>query len=642
MEEELKTFFIPNELCRRAGVAASWSPINKFAVFAYEKRNVHQQDAPSNFASKNPSSIFLVRQDVLLFQPIFRKFVNESNRSFLDLQNIIGEKTANKNNELLRISRQYRSVVRACLEDLHADISKAEQAERETLQDYITIFYSVECIWHLCEILFIESIPGNVVLPFLLEWIRFHFPKHERNAANMLAGDLAGLEQNIEFWPTVFGSLLQGRVKVVRALLKQHSASDSHVYRLVDQVLRAMPIYDIFSGTSINEFQLQWKHWTVDVQTKIDAKMFVSDKNLDTIMKLVVGEEQAWAEIQVHCETWYELLAAWLFYTEPTVKTFELGQFAKHCITKMNMRNRMKHLDRVLLAAIEFDELQVIKEIQQMSENGWFVTHLTDILYHADRLNDVGKELENFSSEKLRESFLLDYGTMLMGHKSLWQVGLDYLDRCPNDGPGAIELLLPRIPLEDEAKTRKVLREAKIRKLDHVAQSICKVQGVKSLRRGRLGNALSWALKSQDGPFTSYLADKFLQEYTKNGKLASTDFLDNLGSCMMASDRLIFLGKYYEFHKLYQAAEYKEAGNLLISLLASKIIPNYFWYVLLVEAIPLLESEEIVFSSNNTLQIIHCLEDKEDLPELKDKIDILRLAAARNLSRALTYEAQFV
>lgn len=214
-------------------------------MFAYEKRNVHQQDAPSNFASKNPSSIFLVRQDVLLFQPIFRKFVNESNRSFLDLQNIIGEKTANKNNELLRISRQYRSVVRACLEDLHADISKAEQAERETLQDYITIFYSVECIWHLCEILFIASIPGNVVLPFLLEWIRFHFPKHERNAANMLAGDLAGLEQNIEFWPTVFGSLLQGRVKVVRALLKQHSASDSHVYRLVDQILRAMPIYDV-------------------------------------------------------------------------------------------------------------------------------------------------------------------------------------------------------------------------------------------------------------------------------------------------------------------------------------------------------------------------------------------------------------
>lgn len=30
---------------------------------------------------------------------------------------------------------------------------------------------------------------------------------------------------------------------------------------------------------------------------------------------------------------------------------------------------------------------QVIKEIQHMSENGWFVSHLTDILYHSGRLD---------------------------------------------------------------------------------------------------------------------------------------------------------------------------------------------------------------------------------------------------------------
>lgn len=63
-----------------------------------------------------------------------------------------------------------------------------------------------------------------------------------------------------------------------------------------------------------------------------------------------------------------------------------------------------------------------------------------------------------------------------------------------------------------------------------------------------------------------------------------------------------------------------------------------FWYVLLIETIPLLESEELLFSSNDTFTILHCIEEKEDLPELKDNIDILRLAAARNLSRALTYE----
>lgn len=63
------------------------------------------------------------------------------------------------------------------------------------------------------------------------------------------------------------------------------------------------------------------------------------------------------------------------------------------------------------------------------------------------------------------------------------------------------------------------------------------------MRRGRLGNALCWAVKSQDTTFTSFLADKFLEDYIKNGKLASKDLLDNLGSCMLVSDRLIFLGK---------------------------------------------------------------------------------------------------
>lgn len=72
-----------------------------------------------------------------------------------------------------------------------------------------------------------------------------------------------------------------------------------------------------------------------------------------------MGNEVAWGEIQQYCETWYELLAAWLFYTQPTVKSFELGQFAKQCITKMSIRNRIKYLDRVLLAAMEFDVLQV-------------------------------------------------------------------------------------------------------------------------------------------------------------------------------------------------------------------------------------------------------------------------------------------
>ncbi|XP_060521243.1 nuclear pore complex protein Nup85 [Cylas formicarius] len=640
MGSRTETFVIPNELCRRAGIAASWLPINELSIFAFEKKSFKQQDAPSHFAANISPSVFQLRQNIILNHPILRKLVNESNGTFLNLQGSMFNRSSQYESDILRMSRQYRSIIRACLENLQDEIGKSKGVEKEELQNYITIFYSVECIWHLCEILFMEVIPRDIVLPFVLEWIRFHFPRHERNAANLIGSGVDSMELQENYWDTVFGNLLQGRIEVVRALLKLHSAANTSMFQLVDQILKSMPIYNMTNGVSTNNFNLQWRHWTMDVQSKIDAKQFATNAKLDLITRLIVGEEEAWTKIQSNCEAWYEFLAGWLFYTEPTVKTFELGQFAKHSITKMRMKNNMKHLDRVLLAAMEFDIFEVIKEIQYMTENGWFVSHLTDILYHSGKLTALGKEVESFSAEKLRESFLLEYGIMLMGHSSLWQVGLNYLDHCPNDGLQTIELLLPRVRFDTEAKAVKLIREAKARDLNQVAQTICRVQGMRSVKRNRLGTALTWSLKSQDGPFTSYLADKFLHEYIKTGVLNSTDLLDNLGSCMLASDRLIFLAKYYEFHKLFELGEIKECGNLLVSLLASKIVPKYFWSVLLTEVIPLLECETIVLSSNDTYTILHCLEEKEDLKELSDKIDILRLAAARNLSRTLVHEAQ--
>lgn len=169
----------------------------------------------------------------------------------------------------------------------------------------------------------------------------------------------------------------------------------------------------------------------------------------------------------------------------------------------------------------------------------------------------------------LRETFLLDYGTVLIEHTSLWQVGLSYLDHCPTEGIYRIEILLSHLPLETEARSFKIIREAESRNLTSVGKnycfmilsqiaqpvlthiipvsSICKIRGMISLRSERLGNALTWALRSRDGSFTSYLADKFLQEYSTNGKLKDVDLLHNLGPSMLVSDKLIFLGRYNLF-----------------------------------------------------------------------------------------------
>lgn len=129
-----------------------------------------------------------------------------------------------------------------------------------------------------------------------------------------------------------------------------------------------------------------------------------------------------------------------------------------------------------------------------------------------------------------------------MGHHSLWQAGLSYLDCCPTHGLYAAALLLERLPLGSEARTHKIIKEAQKRNMPHLVQSVCKAQGMKSLKQGRLGNALAWAMRSQDSMFASYLAEQFLRAYCRKGELQSTDLLNNLGSCILLSDRLAFLG----------------------------------------------------------------------------------------------------
>lgn len=112
------------------------------------------------------------------------------------------------------------------------------------IENNITIFYSVECVWHLCEILLIDRPPSNVVVPQLLEWIRFHFPAYERRAAELLFADNDDLEEvHVDILPVVRGLITQGLLDVARALLRKHPSADSNAFRIADEVLKAMPVY---------------------------------------------------------------------------------------------------------------------------------------------------------------------------------------------------------------------------------------------------------------------------------------------------------------------------------------------------------------------------------------------------------------
>ncbi|KAJ1526851.1 hypothetical protein ONE63_008410 [Megalurothrips usitatus] len=622
----------PDELCKSLGISAKWV-----------------------------SNAF---KDSILFDPCMRKLVNESCGTFLSGQKLSQNLDSGGDHgpELLKLSRRYRSIIRVCLNDLYELIDKTGQnGVNQNCCYYVNVLDKIELIWHLCEILYVDVVPGDIVLPQLLEWIRFHFPQAERKAANLLetgaerveAGfETAGSEKDPEYWKTVVGVLIQGRIDATRALLFLHSDARATAFQQADICLRTMPLYHIYGGTSPTVFNAQWIRWQADVRSKVEDGVFASNADLELVMKIVSGDVTVVDAIRSHCQEWYQLMTATLFFTEPTVKSFDLSYHADHAMRAFGRSNDIQDLDKLILLLLEANLLEVIQELQKTADNGWFAVHLTNLLYLCGRLNIFDSNKVDVAHQ-LHEHVLLDYGTMLMAHHSLWQVGVSYLDHCPPQGLERMEVLLSATPLISETRALKIMQIAHERRLGSVVTTVCKVMAFKSLHQERLGNALAWALRSMDANLTNHLADRFLEGFSDKGEFEATDLLNNLGSCMLASDRLTFLGKYCEFHKLYKDGNLKTAGTLLVSLLSSHLPPKNFQLILLMQTVPLLEARDLIFSANETHILLSCLEalEAELLPQVdphsvsrpldaptKEKIQVIRLSLARNLSRAIIIE----
>ncbi|CAK1546899.1 unnamed protein product [Leptosia nina] len=436
--KKVKTFKLPGK-CFEKSVACTWRRGNKFTIYP------RSQSTEKSF-EKLDSKILDIRQEILLFSPILRKLVNEANAVFLSLQKA-GEvaKTSDSHVEFLKLSRHYRSIVRVCVESFQEAAEKeTDGLERNSLQSYITIFYSIECIWHLCEILYIDVIPGEIVLPFILEWVRFHFPCHEQTAAILLEACERGSEVSPEYWDTVIGMVVQGRIDVARALLKLHSAADSNEFKLLDGSLRTMPMYSVYGGISSGEFTISWKHWQAECRSKYSSGALAQEPHLELILRIMIGEYSAFESIRNKYTSWFDMLGGWILFTMPWAKRRELAAAASACAALAP--GGRTHLDIIVQALLEGDLHQVIHEIQQISDNGWFATHLTDMLYHSGKLQILDKQID--VTARLRDSLILEFGSLPKEHNPLWCGGFFF--------PGGLwetrPLLLDTLPLlETEA-----------------------------------------------------------------------------------------------------------------------------------------------------------------------------------------------
>ncbi|XP_062307845.1 nuclear pore complex protein Nup85 isoform X2 [Osmerus eperlanus] len=622
-----------------------WGPGD---ILVYE--TIYKASGAGN-SGQECSPIHEVMKDEDIYSPNLRKLFNESHHIFVGLQRINEDQPSkNKKPQFVSISKNYRSVIRACMEELQqAAVCTQDAALVLQYSNQVSILLAIEMIWNLCEVLFIDAAPAGTLLLHLLDWVRLHKADVDEKAMEVLQSESP--TEHPVYWDVVLSYVLQGRMDEARqVLVKQATLQPAArvMFKLMDNLLTKMPIYNPGGTQTLTEFDVKWRHWHEEVDRCIQDNSFASNPHLEVICKILVGDEDILLEHKELLSTWYHFLVSRLLFSHPTVKPTELHYYAQSSMDMfLDMRNAPEPLDSILLAAFEFDIHQVIKDCSIALNNWWFVAHLTDLLDHCKLLQSHNL---HFGSN-LREFLLLEYASGLFTHHSLWQLAVDYFDHCTEFGRVYLELQIERVPLDTERKALKVLRICEKRQMTEQVRSICKIMAKRALRNNRLGSALSWSIRAKDAAFATLISERFLQDYCTKGTFSDLDLIDNLGSSMLLSDRLTFLGKYREFHRLYGEKNFSQAAKLLLSLMTAKIAPRSFWMTLLTDALPLLEQKEVIFSADQTHELMFCLEEltsgtslpnadrpKQDEDIEATKIELLRLALARNLAMAIVKE----
>lgn len=612
-----------------SGLNLRWAGHTGLAVYSVG------DDSSSQPNNQTDDKIWLVREGSILYDSELRKLINESNATFIASRNI--PRNVDVRKRLLELSREHRSSVRQCIENMQL---KMKSSNSDVYENWVEVLDNIDHVWHLCELLMLDVIPEDIVLSKLLEWTRLHSSDYDLMVSDVIAhSHTRGADLRYpEYWDMVTGLLIEGRFEACRALLRLHSRGDSAEFNEAEMLIRTVPLYSVYSGISVPEFKSRWRGWKSTIRSKISMGTFSSCQQLQDIMTILGSEKPQFNLLKPHCPTWYQMMTAVILFTDQTAKIHDLGYYANQCIAQCGGTARLKLLDRTLLDILESNISAAIKKLQLTSDGQWCAVHLTNLLSLVGLLSTPSGRGVDF------DSMLLEYGQMLMSSQSYWQVGLTYLEHCPESGLEVIRVSLQELPLTSDEVALRIISAAKDYGLNDIVRTIGRVMAHQKLQKDNLAGALSWSLTCDDSDMAGNIADKFLKSYARGcseTELGATRVLENLGNSTLINPRLTFLAKYCEFYTLYEAKKDREASDLLVRLLESKVAPKYFWLTLLSHGVPFLQQHPPLLTHNQTMIILACLEELtmdvasnivEAASDFSERTKELRKAIARNLA----------
>jgi len=409
------------------------------------------------------------------------------------------------------------------------------------------------------------------------------------------------------------------------------------------------------------------------------------------VLHALVGNE---AVLEEATESWVELLAAELLHKYPALKKQrELRPLVERCMERK--RGGEGLLDQLVLSIMDED----VQEVARVCSNhfgNWMMAHVMELLALAGQgaASQLARPLPPSLGGDQVEFYRLEYVSSLMPHALTWRVAASYLAWCPAHGATVLEQLISRLPVHMDSRLAfKALHVCEQHGMHAAAASVCRVMGMDAWRRRHVVSAIKWLQRAHDDRrLTSMarqleegvvrgLATRGLGEEDEGGDLDQLELLlESLGGVLRSGGALEFIQQCRRLRKeLARVGELKvqlsrfggqatedevdtveeelaqasaAARGAVMSLLCAPTAPRHFWATILFQAVPLLEGTRLVFSAVETQELISRLQEMstshraEYLSFAGDKmltaeaqLQVVRLALARNLSRAFVEEA---
>ncbi|KAI9144822.1 Nup85 nucleoporin-domain-containing protein [Paraphysoderma sedebokerense] len=568
-------------------------------------------------------------------------------------------------NELLQYSSMYLKEIKTT-----RDMCREATVNHPDAEEQYFLFCQMHAIWQMMQIVFLSENTDSVA-DLLVDWLLENHPDDYDESEDS--------QDDIEsFWSRIKRLILRGKFQRAATLLSrsnqiQVSQNDSIYLKL----LRLLETRPAIVKSRQQEFSLQLNAWKQQIPSFNDLQRLASqtqsssDKaHLSAIFGLLSGDE---ATIIRESKSWMEALVGLIVLSIQSSALGGRGGFGFgygvgdlgilfDMVENQFPEDDTDHEDLALRALVKREYEMAIFHSHYIDQ--WLVTHLSDFTVLIDTIQNgtpryphLSQMIEDHEEDgvvsadimRVLEHYKLEYAISLVSHKSLWRLGFDYLGYCKG-GRRCIEEVILRIPLQNELKFKKILSYAQSYGFIEQCKTLYRIRASRAMKQNQYAEAIRNYLLAEEPYYVSKVCDVLGDMYIQTGDIQYLEIVEEFGTSeIKKNDRLTFLYQYLMFTRSYKdPSAQRKAASQLIRLLSSTIVPDRFLATLLFDSLPLLESSNPVFTTEDTHEIMRCLEEislshckewymkgtgVDSEAEFEQRLEVVKLAVVRACAR---------